>query len=149
MAIGDPYVFSGFLTPVLTQNLSFQSQRLLFSHASAEVRGENTPERKFALTGDRTHNHQVLSSTRSPQSHPVGALSTEVMIITAISKRCVLGWIFYKTVPCFYIPPHNEGFRGYTGISLPVRLSLRPSVRVSASLPNISFFQSFGRGINL
>ena len=32
-------------TPVLTQ-LSFQSHRLHFSHASAEVRGDNTPRRK-------------------------------------------------------------------------------------------------------
>ena len=33
------HVFLGFLTNVLTQ-LSFQSHRLPFSHASAEVRGE-------------------------------------------------------------------------------------------------------------
>ena len=54
MAVGDADVFSGFLTPVLTQ-LSFQSHRLLFSHALAEVRGVNTPERKFASTLSRTH----------------------------------------------------------------------------------------------
>ena len=54
-------------------NFSFQSHRLLFSHASAEVRGENTPERKVASTGDRTHNHQVMNTTRSPLSHPGGA----------------------------------------------------------------------------
>ena len=72
MAVGDAHVFPGFLTPVLTQ-LSFQRHQLLFSHASAEVRRENTPETKFALTGDRTHNHQVMSPTRSPLSHPVGA----------------------------------------------------------------------------
>ena len=52
MAVGDAYVFPGFLTPVLTL-LFFQSHRLLFSHASAEVRGENTPERKVASTWDR------------------------------------------------------------------------------------------------
>ena len=69
MAVGDAYVFPGFLTPVLTL-LFFQSHRLLFSHASAEVRGENTPERKVASTWDRTHNHQVMSPTRSPLSHP-------------------------------------------------------------------------------
>ena len=69
MAVGDAYVFPGFLTPVLTL-LFFQSHRLLFSHASAEVRGENTPERKVASTWDWTHNHQVLSPTRSPLSHP-------------------------------------------------------------------------------
>ena len=72
MAVGDAYVFPGFLTPVLTQ-LSFQSHRLLFSSASAEVRGENTQERKFALTGDRTHKHQVMNPTRSPLNHPGGA----------------------------------------------------------------------------
>ena len=47
-------------------NFSFQRHRLLFWHASAEVRGENTPERKVASTGDQTRNHQVMSSTRSP-----------------------------------------------------------------------------------
>ena len=72
MAVGDAYVFPGFLTPVLTL-LFFQSHRLLFSHASAEVRGENTPERKVASTWDRTHNHQVMSPTRSPLSHPGGS----------------------------------------------------------------------------
>ena len=54
-------------------NFSFQSHRLLFSHASAEVRGENTAERKVASTGDQTHNHQFLSPTCSPLSHPGGA----------------------------------------------------------------------------
>ena len=55
-------VFPGFLTPVQTQ-ISFQRHRLLFSHASAKVRGENTPERKFTSTRYRTHNHQVRSPT--------------------------------------------------------------------------------------
>ena len=51
-------------------NSSFQSHRLLFSHTSAEVRGENTPEIKFPSTRNRTHNYQVMSLTRSPLSHP-------------------------------------------------------------------------------
>ena len=80
MAVGDAHVFPGFLTPVLTQ-LSFQSHRLLFSHASAEVRGENTLERKFASTGDRTHNHHVMSPTRSPLSHRGGAVAFRVQNI--------------------------------------------------------------------
>ena len=75
MAVGDAYVFPGFLTPVLTQLFFFQSHQLLFSHAFAEVRGKNTPERKFASTRDRTHNHQVMSPTRSPLRHPGGAAS--------------------------------------------------------------------------
>ena len=58
-------------------NFSFQSHRLLFSHVSAEVRGEKTPERKFASTRDQTHNHQVMSPTRSPLSHLGGATTME------------------------------------------------------------------------
>ena len=54
-----------------------------FSHASAEVRGENTPERKFASTMDWTHNHQVMSQTRSPLSHPGGAI-----VINWLIDRC-------------------------------------------------------------
>ena len=65
MAVGDAHVIPGFLGSIV----SFQSHRLLFSHASAEVRGEKTSERKFASTGDRTHNHQVMSPTRSQLSH--------------------------------------------------------------------------------
>ena len=76
MVVGDAYVFPGFLTPVITL-LFFQSHRLLFSHASAEVRGENTPERKVASTWYRTHNHQVMSPTRSPLSHPGGSNEIE------------------------------------------------------------------------
>ena len=59
MAVGDAHVFPGFLTPVLTQ-LPFQSHGILFSHASAEVRGENITERKFASTGYLIHNHRSL-----------------------------------------------------------------------------------------
>ena len=70
MAVDEALVFLGFLTPVLTQ-LSFQSHRPLFLHASA-MRGENMPERKLTSTGYRTHNHQVMSQTRSPLSHPLG-----------------------------------------------------------------------------
>ena len=69
MAVGDAHVFPGFLTPVLTQ-LSFQSHQLLFSRASAEERGENTPGRKFASTRSKIHNHQVMHPTCSPMSHP-------------------------------------------------------------------------------
>ena len=72
MAVSDEHVVPCFLTRVRTQ-LSFQSHRLLFSHASAEIRGETTPERRFASTGYRTHNHQVMSPLRSPESHPDGA----------------------------------------------------------------------------
>ena len=69
MAVGDAHVFPGFLTPVLTQ---FSFPKPLTTFLTCFCRGErqNTPERKFASTGDRTHNHQVMSPTRSPLSHP-------------------------------------------------------------------------------
>ena len=67
MAISDAHVFLGFLTPVLTK-ISFQSHRLLFSHASADVRGENTPEKKFCL-------NRVLNS--QPPGHESNTLTTE------------------------------------------------------------------------
>ena len=43
MVVNNAHVFPGFITLILT-HISFQSHQLLFSHASAEVRGENTPE---------------------------------------------------------------------------------------------------------
>ena len=79
MAVGDAHVFPGFLIPVLTR-ISFQSHRVLFSHSSGEVRGENTPERNFASTGSRTHNHQVMSPTRSPLSGAVQQMSVFLSI---------------------------------------------------------------------
>ena len=69
MAVGDAHVFPGFLTTVLTQ-ISFQSHLLLFSHASAEVRGEKTTERNFTSTGSRTYSHQDMSLNHSPLNHP-------------------------------------------------------------------------------
>ena len=71
MAVGDAHVFPGFLTPVRTQ-LSFQSHRVLLSHAKAEVRGEKR-WKESCLNGYPTHNHQVMSLTRSPLSYLGGA----------------------------------------------------------------------------
>ena len=58
MGVSDAHVFPGFLTPVLTQH-SFQSHQLLFSHASAEVRGkihwkESLPQLGIKLTTTRS-----------------------------------------------------------------------------------------------
>ena len=44
--------------------------RLLFSHASAEVRSENMPQRKLASIGYQTHRQQVMSPTRSCTTEP-------------------------------------------------------------------------------
>ena len=63
MAVNDADVFPDFPATALTQ-LSFQSNQLLFAHTSAEVRGENMPERQFASTGYEIHNHQVVRPTQ-------------------------------------------------------------------------------------
>ena len=67
MAVGDANVFPGFLTPVLTQ-ISFQCHRLLFSHASAEVRGEKNAGKRVGI--NRVSNTQ-------PPGHESDALTTE------------------------------------------------------------------------
>ena len=103
MAIGDAYVFPGFLTPVLTQLFS-QSHRLLFSHASAEVRGENTPERKVASTGDQTHNHQVMSPTRSPLSHSGGA-------VAFCNSPVLTEAVYIKLGACVHYPKSNPYYQ--------------------------------------
>ena len=54
----------------------------------AEVRGENTPLRKFASSGSRTHNHQVMSPTCSPLSYLGRALH--------VCSTCVLKTLWEK-----------------------------------------------------
>ena len=113
-------MFPGFLTPVLTL-ISFQSHQILSSHASAEVRDENTPERNFALTRSRTHNHQVMSPTCSPLSHPGRAQSVRLSPVSIITSpilnypalRIVL-WqllLLFQDIPPSFNPfPHNDTF---------------------------------------
>ena len=68
MTVSDAHVFPSFLIPLLTQ-ISFQSHQLFFSHASAEVRGENTPERNF----NRISNSQPPGHESDALSHLGGA----------------------------------------------------------------------------
>ena len=87
MAVDYAHVFPGFLTPVQTQ-ISFQRHRLLFSHVSAEVRGENTPERKFTSTRYQTHNHQVRSqhTHHCRLSHQGGVQLKEAQYFLTLSQ---------------------------------------------------------------
>ena len=74
-----------------SHSISFQSHQLLFSHASAEVRGKNMPERKVASTADRTRNHQVMSLACSPLSHPGG---THFYTNPLASHALILTWTY-------------------------------------------------------
>ena len=53
-----------------TNTIFFSTTLTIFLNALTKVRDENTPERKFAWTGYGTRNHQVMSLTCSPLSHP-------------------------------------------------------------------------------
>ena len=97
MAVGDAYVFPGFLTPVLTQ-LFFPKQPTTFSHASAEVRGQNTPERKVASTGDRTHDHQVIGSNTLTTEPPRRGKNSEAKGEIAHNRQFLLfPQLFYSS----------------------------------------------------
>ena len=69
MAVKDEHVLSGFLTPVLTQLFFPKPPNTFLTCFRGERR--NTPERKLASSGYRTHNPQVMSQTDSLLSHPV------------------------------------------------------------------------------
>ena len=65
------------------------------------MRGENTPERKFASTGYQTHNHQVVSLTCSPLSHP-GWASLDLDLsrkhnLTPVTLHSIYYWRFRKS----------------------------------------------------
>ena len=91
MAVGDANVFPGLLTPVLTQ-LFFPKPQTTF-HTCFD-RGER--REKGYRTGYRTHNHLVMSPTRSQLTGPwflrvcsTSLLKTlwekEKLLVTAIS----------------------------------------------------------------
>ena len=90
MAVGEAHVFLGFVTLILTQ-FSFQSHRLLFSHASAEVRVENTLE--YAPTGYPTHNHQVMSPYKVMSECPSPRVARHIILSTV---EPVLFFHFWK-----------------------------------------------------
>ena len=65
MVVNDAHVFPGFLKPVL-KRISFQSHRLLFSHASAEAKIRQEKEIRL----NRVWNAQ-------PPGHESDTLTTE------------------------------------------------------------------------
>ena len=67
MAVSDAHVFPGFLTPVLTP-ISFQSHRLLFSHAFSKGERRKHAGKKVPL--NRISNSQ-------PPGHESDTLTTE------------------------------------------------------------------------
>ena len=82
MEVGDAHVFPDFLTPVLTQ-ISFPGHRLLFSHASAEVRG---------MIHSRVPNKTAFCSHRLLQQ--VHAIIKNLSIIKTIwsTEVSFIGW---------------------------------------------------------
>ena len=66
MAVGDAYVFPGFLALVLTQ-LFFQGHRQLFSHVS-EVRGKITPKESLPQPRIKLTTHESDRLTTEPSA---------------------------------------------------------------------------------
>ena len=64
LAVDDTYVFPGFLSPVLTQ-LFFPKPPTTFPTCFGRGERRKQTGKKVAAPGDRTHNHQVMSPTRS------------------------------------------------------------------------------------
>ena len=67
MAVGDAHVFPGFHTPVL-KKLSFQSHRLLFSHAEQSREAKiRLKERRFKwVSNSQTPGHEFYTLTTEP-----------------------------------------------------------------------------------
>ena len=60
------------------------------------MRNENTQERKFASTGPRTHNHLVMSLTRSPLSHLGGAQFLRNIVAKGEIVLSEQPWFFFR-----------------------------------------------------
>ena len=69
MAVGDAYVFPGFLTPALTL-LLFPKPPTTFLTCFCRGKRRKYARKKSCLNRDQTHNHRVISPTNSPVSQP-------------------------------------------------------------------------------
>ena len=91
MGVDDAYVFPGFLTPVITQ-LFFPKPPTTFLTCFCRGEGRKYAGKKSRLNqGDQTRNHQVMSPTRSPLSHPGSfqpALMAQVDMDQEVFCRC-------------------------------------------------------------
>ena len=128
MAVGDAHVFPGFLTPVLTQ-LSFQSHRLLFSHASAEVRGEKYAEKKVCL--NRVWNSQPPGResdtlTTEPPGRDCFKYTTPVVYGIYFLRHYTTLHLSSDNILDIYAPASKD--RGHIGLPLFVRPSVCLSV---------------------
>ena len=77
------HVFLGFRTPVLTQ-LFFPKPPTTFLTCFCRGERRKYAGKKSCLNrGSNSHDHQVMSPTRSPLSHPGGARKSEVASLKA------------------------------------------------------------------
>ena len=119
MAVSDAHVFPGFLTLVITQ-LFFPKPPTTF--LTFFCRGEwRKYAGKFASIGDRTHSHKIMSSTRSPLSHPSEAalyrttpsfnkkknLLTTSATVSIMTLRETITLAFYSKRCADYVDTHT------------------------------------------
>ena len=134
MAIYNAHVFPGFLTPILTQ-ISFQSHRLLFSHALAEVRRRKYAAKKFRLN-------------RVSNSQPLGHESDTLTIEPPGRDQHMIGGTKWCLFPLFqssiYHTPTPNLVRGggvYVGVSVSVCWSVCPSASLYLFFRPALFFR--------
>ena len=115
MAVGDARVFPGSFTPVLTQ-LFFPKPPTTFLTCFCRGERRKYAGKKFASTGDRTHNHQVMSPIRSTPSHPGGAATVLNRVIARLRKMEVvlLDTRMHSTVIIY----HLSRIRNFTRVML-------------------------------
>ena len=87
MVVGDAHVFPGFLTPVLTQLFFPKPPTTFFTCFSRGERRKYTGQ--FASNGDQTHNHMVMSLTRSPLSYPGGTQTVWKKVLNTAKFRAL------------------------------------------------------------
>ena len=73
-----------------TNTTSFPKPKATFSHGFCRSERRIYPGKKVHLNWDQTHNHQVMSLTRSPMSYLGGAY------LTRASHVDVKAWLFTK-----------------------------------------------------
>ena len=122
MAVGDAYVFPGFLTPVLTQLFSPKPPTTFLTCLCRGERQKYAVKKVGLNRGDRTHNHQDMSPTRSPLSHPSGAIKNDILSGYKVFKPFPKFFRLYRNGLCIYpCFPGNIVF-----ISLPHNILSKP-----------------------
>ena len=94
-------MFPGFLTPVLTQ-LFFPKPPTTFLTCFCRDDRRKYAGKKSRLNRDRTHNHQVMSPTRSPLSHDALYWVRHPLIMDPLTPSQTSSGVYISAVEVFW-----------------------------------------------